>query len=72
MTFNWRYEREPKASTTFNPFTDVKPGAFYEQAVLWASETDVTKGVGKTTFSPNSNCTRAQTVTFLYRALNRH
>ena len=72
MTFVWRYEGEPTASTTYNPFTDVKPGAFYEQAVLWASETDVTRGIGESTFSPDSNCTRAQIVTFLYRALNMH
>lgn len=67
VTFLWRFEGEPASSTTTNPFTDVKAGAYYEKAVLWASETGVTAGTSATTFSPDDTCTRAQVVTFLYR-----
>jgi len=67
VTFLWRFEGEPASSTTTNPFTDVKAGAYYEKAVLWASETGVTAGTSATTFSPDDTCTRAQVVTFLYK-----
>ena len=69
VTFLWRYEGEPAATTTANPFADVKAGAYYEKAVLWAAETGVTAGTSATTFSPGNTCTRAQVVTFLYREL---
>ena len=49
-------------------FTDVKPDAFYADAVDWAVASDVTNGTSATTFSPNTDCTRAEIVTFLYRA----
>jgi len=67
VTFLWRFEGEPASTTTNNPFSDVKAGAYYEKAVLWASETGVTAGTSATTFSPDATCTRAQVVTFLYR-----
>lgn len=67
VTFLWRFEGSPAPKTTNNPFTDVKPGSYYEKAVLWASETGVTAGTSATTFSPDATCTRAQVVTFLYR-----
>lgn len=51
-----------------NPFTDVADGAYYYDAVLWAVGTGVTAGTGDTTFSPDAPCTRAQIVTFLWRA----
>ena len=69
VTFIWHYEGTPEATITSNPFTDVQAGAYYEKAVLWASETGVTAGTSATTFSPNATCTRAQIVTFLYRDL---
>ena len=69
VTFLWRFEGEPASTTTNNSFTDVKAGAYYEKAVLWASETGVTAGTSATTFSPSATCTRAQIVTFLYRDL---
>ena len=47
----------------------MKASAYYADAVLWAVKKDVTKGTTATTFSPNDNCTRAQIVTFLYRAM---
>ena len=49
-------------------FTDVKPGAFYAEAVGWALANGITKGTGDTTFSPGKGCTRAEVVTFLWRA----
>ena len=68
VTFLWRSQGSPAAGTP-NPFTDVAPNAYYANAVLWAVEQGITKGTSATTFSPNSNCTRAQIVTFLYRCL---
>ena len=50
------------------PFTDVAAGSYYHDAVLWAIEQGITKGTSDTTFSPNATCTRAQIVTFLWRA----
>ena len=49
-------------------FTDVKSDAFYADAVNWAVANNVTNGTSATTFSPNADCTRAEIVTFLYRA----
>lgn len=71
VTFLWRFEGSPAPKTTNNPFTDVKPGSYYEKAVLWASESGVTAGTSATTFSPDATCTRAQVVTFLYRDMER-
>ena len=51
-----------------NPFVDVAEGAYYYDAVLWAAENGITGGTSATTFSPAVTCTRAQTVTFLWRA----
>ena len=65
-TFLWRYENKPTPAAK-NPFEDVKQGAYYYDAVLWAVEADVTKGTSATTFAPNDTCTRGQIVTFLYR-----
>ena len=52
-------------------FTDVSPNAFYAEAVAWAAAKHVTSGTTATTFSPNQTCTRAQVVTFLWRAMGR-
>ena len=49
-------------------FTDVPASAYYYDAVYWAVENGVTNGTSATTFSPNASCTRAQMVTFLWRA----
>jgi len=51
-----------------NPFTDVPASAYYYDAVLWAADKGITGGTSATTFSPNATCTRAQAVTFLWRA----
>ena len=59
------------APTAVNGFTDVAADAFYADAVAWAVESGVTNGTTDSTFSPNNDCTRAQIVTFLYRAYNK-
>ena len=51
-----------------NPFTDVPAGSYYEDAVIWAVGKGITSGTSAVTFDPNGNCTRAQAVTFLWRA----
>ena len=51
-----------------SPFTDVPKGSYYEEAVNWAVAQGITAGTSATTFSPNATCTRAQVVTFLWRA----
>ena len=66
VTFLWRSEKSPAAGTA-NPFADVKPTAYYADAVLWAVKADIAKGTTSTTFSPDADCTRAQIVTFLWR-----
>ena len=66
VTFLWRSEKSPAAGTA-NPFADVKSTAYYAGAVLWAVREDITKGTTSTTFSPDTDCTRAQIVTFLWR-----
>ena len=57
------------AKQSGNPFIDVADHAYYYDAILWAVEKGVTNGTSATTFSPNMTCTRAQTVTFLWRAM---
>lgn len=67
VTFLWRSQKSP-AVGSLNPFTDVSANAYYTDAVLWAVEENITKGTTATTFSPDTDCTRAQIVTLLYRA----
>ena len=55
-------------STGKNPFTDVPAGSYYEDAVIWAVDKGITTGTSATAFNPNGICTRAQAVTFLWRA----
>jgi len=59
------------APTTANGFTDVEANAFCADAVAWAVANGVTNGTTASTFSPDNGCTRAQIVTFLYRAFNK-
>lgn len=56
-------ETEPE-----NPFTDISKNDYFYDAVLWAADKGITSGVTDTLFAPNSSCTRAQMVTFLWRA----
>jgi len=58
---------EPAPDTTVS-FTDVSTGAYYYDAVQWAVKNGITSGTSANTFSPNATCTRAQMVTFLWRA----
>ena len=68
VTFLWRAAGSPAPKGTANPFKDISANAYYYDAVLWAVEQGITSGTSADTFSPNSTVTRAQTVTFLYRA----
>ena len=67
VTFLWRAAGCPVVETE-NVFVDVVEGEYYYDAVLWAVENGITNGTGADTFSPNATCTRAQVVTFLWRA----
>ncbi len=61
-------EKVEKVEPLVNPFIDVKEGMFYYDPVLWAVKEGITTGTSATTFSPNKSCTRAEVVTFLWRA----
>ena len=66
VTVAGRFKVEQPAGK--HPFTDIPSGAYYENAVIWAADKGITGGTSATTFSPNGICTRAQAVTFLWRA----
>ena len=68
VTFLWRAAGSPEPETRVMPFTDVPMGSYYYNAVLWAIENGITEGTSDTTFSPDATCSRAQIVTFLWRA----
>ena len=68
VTFLWRVAGCPAPKSAAMPFTDVKAGSFYYDAVLWAVENGITKGTSETTFEPEAYCTRAQIVTLIWRA----
>ena len=67
VTFLWRAAGSP-APKHMSSFADVPADAFYAKAVAWAVENGITGGTGDGKFSPDATCTRAQSVTFLYRA----
>ena len=66
VTFLYRALKGTASGST--NFTDVASDAFYADAISWAVANNVTNGTSNTTFSPNADCTRAEIVTFLYRA----
>lgn len=68
VTFLWRAAGEPEPNTTEHSFTDVKEGKYYYKAMLWAVEKGITNGLTATTFGPDEKCSRAEFVTFLWRA----
>ncbi|MBE6950567.1 MAG: hypothetical protein E7451_04435 [Ruminococcaceae bacterium] len=68
VTFLWRAAGSPEPESTVNPFVDVTEDAFFYKAVLWAVEKGITNGVDATHFAPFNSCSRAQVVTFLWRA----
>lgn len=63
---NFLQDNTQKSTTGFS---DVKPGDYYEEAVKWAVDNNVTTGISATTFSPKNSCTKAQIITFLWRAV---
>lgn len=69
VTFLWRAAGQPQPGNTVLPFTDVKAGMYYTEAVRWAYETGITKGASATTFGTDKPVSRAEFVTFLYRAM---
>ena len=68
VTFLWRAASSPEPKSADLPFTDVPADAYYAKAVAWAVKNGVAKGVSETAFAPDAGCTRAQIVTFLWRA----
>ncbi len=68
VTFLWRAAGSPAPANSATPFTDVAADSYYAQAVAWAVKNGITKGTSDTTFSPDAHCSRAQIVTFLWRA----
>ncbi|MDD6189945.1 MAG: S-layer homology domain-containing protein [Clostridiales bacterium] len=68
VTFLWRAAGCPEPKSSTNPFTDVEEGSYYFKAVLWAVENGITDGIGDAVFSPDTECTRGQAVTFLHRS----
>ena len=68
VTFLWRAKGCPEPTTTTNPFSDVNPGSVFYKAILWAAEEGITTGYAGGLFKPNDTVTRAQFVTFLWRA----
>lgn len=68
VTFLWRAAGQPRPRSSVNPFTDVAPGSYYYDAVLWAVEQGITNGLTATTFGPNATVNRGQVVTFLFRS----
>ena len=67
VTFLWRAAGSP-GPKTMSGFSDVSADSYYAKAVAWAVENGITGGTGDGKFSPDATCTRAQAVTFLYRA----
>ena len=72
VTFLWKAAGSPAPKTTHNPFKDVKAGKYYEKPVLWAVENGITSGMSADTFGVGQPCTRAQVVTFLYKAVGEN
>lgn len=68
VTFLWRAAGKPEPGSPRNPFADVKNGDFFYKPVLWAVENGVTNGTSANTFGSYDICSRAQVVTFLWRA----
>lgn len=68
VTFLWRSAGSPAPKGGSNPFTDVKSTDYYYDAVLWAVENGITSGTSDTLFGAEDACSRAQSMTFLYRA----
>ena len=70
VTFLWRAAGSPEPKT-MSSFADVSMDAYYAKAVAWAVENGITTGTGDGKFSPDATCTRAQSVTFLFRVIGK-
>ncbi len=70
VAFLYRAAGKPAYTNKTNPFVDVSASAYYYDAVLWAVEKNITKGMDATHFGPSNSCQRCQIVTFLYRFMN--
>ena len=70
VTFLWRAAGSPVVNYAMN-MTDVAEDAYYAEAVRWALSEGITTGTGDGKFSPDTTCTRAQSVTFLFRAIGK-
>lgn len=70
VTFLWRAAGCPKVEAEVT-FTDLKEGSFYYDAVVWAVANGITNGKSASTFAPNDTCTRAEAITFLWRAAGK-
>ena len=68
VTFLWRAAGSPEPTSAGHPFTDINPNDYFYEAVLWAVEQGITNGMDATHFGPETPCTRAHVVTFLWRA----
>ena len=68
VTFLWRAAGSPEPEGTAAGMTDVAAGSYYEKAVAWAIENGITTGTADGLFAPDATCTRAQGMTFLFRA----
>ena len=71
VTFLYRLQGEPKTKSNKCKFDDVKSGDYFYKPVIWAVENGITTGISKEKFDPQGSCTRAQTVTFLWRMANK-
>lgn len=70
VTFLWRAAGSPVVNYAMN-LSDVPEGSYYAEAVRWALSEGITTGTTGSTFSPDETCTRAQSVTFLFRAIGK-
>ena len=70
VTFLYRAFGSPAVDTNDLPFGDVPADSWCAAPVAWAVKNEITNGLSATSFGPNTNCNRAQVVTFLYRAYN--
>ena len=70
VTFLWRAAGSPEPKS-MSSFSDVFTDSYYAKAVAWAVENGITTGTGDGKFSPDATCTRAQSVTFLFRAIGK-
>ena len=71
VTFLWRLNGSPNPKSKTTTFKDIKTSDYFYKPVLWAVEKGITTGVTSEKFNPQGICTRAQTVTFLWRMANK-